>query len=66
MDIYIFKERADFERKKAKEFETKYQKLEELYEQDRKKLGGERTKFKNDLIELKKRFDETQSDLGKI
>uniref|UniRef100_A0A914UGU1 Uncharacterized protein n=1 Tax=Plectus sambesii TaxID=2011161 RepID=A0A914UGU1_9BILA len=59
-------ERTDVERRRAKEFETKYQKLEELYEVDRKKLSGEREKFKNDLLDLKKRYDETQSDLAKL
>uniref|UniRef100_A0A915L9W6 Uncharacterized protein n=1 Tax=Romanomermis culicivorax TaxID=13658 RepID=A0A915L9W6_ROMCU len=59
-------DKLDAEKKRAKEFETKYQKLESLYETDRQKLNSEKEKFKTDLSEIKKRYEETQMDFEKL
>lgn len=59
-------DKLDSEKKRAKDFETKYQKLETLYDGDRQKLSSEKDKFKHDLLDMKKKYDETHSDYEKL
>ena len=59
-------ERFDIAVKKAKEFETKYAKLEELYEGDRKKATIDREKAKTESSEAKKKLDDLTTELNKL
>lgn len=58
--------KLDTERKKATDLQLKYTKLEEIYEIDRQKLMTEKEKFKIDLLEVRKRNEETGQDFDKL
>ncbi|KRZ74227.1 Protein SOGA2, partial [Trichinella papuae] len=56
-------EKAESDRRRAKEFEIKYQTLESLHDTDQSRWTLEREKLTNDLSEMKKRHEEIQADL---
>lgn len=59
-------QRLDTEKKRAKDIETKYHKLEEMAEKDRRKIETERHKFKDDMADLKRRYEETKADFEQL
>ncbi|TKR58661.1 hypothetical protein L596_030076 [Steinernema carpocapsae] len=54
------------EQKNLKEFETRYRKLESLYNQEKEKSNLDRAKTKSEMALMKKRCDETHQDLDKL
>lgn len=58
-------DKLEAERKRAREFETKYAKLEELASEERAKASGEREKAKKEWSELRKKLEEAAEELAR-
>lgn len=54
------------ERKSAKEYEIKYKKLESMYDVDKEKFSQERTKMKTEMSLMKKKLDDTLTEIGEL
>jgi hypothetical protein len=64
LKVPISLQEVENDRRKAREFEIKYQKLESLFDNEREKMIAERTKMKNENALIKKHSDEMQKDIG--